>query len=150
MAELVVLDGEQYKRRNPWGAWGWCWLIIPYYVWYHRLNDEARRYLKDQTINPALAMLSQLVPIVHWISIWRTGERINRMQAQAGLQPSVLPILGLVASLFYFLHVVYYQSELNQVWGAALATSGRGQIGIGTPGSGPPPPPPPPPPAPTG
>jgi len=91
MAELVDLDGEQYKRRNPWGAWGWSWLLIPYLVWYYRLNDEARRYLKDQSINPVLALLSQFVPIVHFVSIWRTGERINRMQVQAGLPPPPPP-----------------------------------------------------------
>jgi hypothetical protein len=155
MAEIVMLGGQQYKKRNPWGAWGWCWLIVPYFVWYFRANDEAKRYLGDERINPTLAMLSQFVPIVHWISVWRTGERIGRMQQQAGLPQTVQPIIGLIASLFYFLHVVYYQSEINKVWDRAVAEAVRAapdtQLGSGSaaplpppPASVPPPPPPPP------
>jgi hypothetical protein len=159
MAEIVMLGGQQYKKRNPWGAWGWCWLIVPYFVWYFRANDEARRYLGDERINPTLAMLSQFVPIVNLISIWRMGERINRMQTKAGLTQSTMPILGLIASLFYFLHVVYYQSEVNKVWDRAVTDAVRSapdaQLGTG-PAQGatlPPPPatmPPPPPPASSG
>jgi hypothetical protein len=155
MAEIVMLDGQQYKKRNPWGAWGWSWLIVPYFVWYYRANDEARRYLRDESINPTLSLLSQFVPIVNLISIWRTGERINRMQRQAGLPESVLPILGLIASLFYFLHVVYYQSEVNKVWDRAVAEAVShapdSQLGSGGAAAPLPPPPasmPPPPPAP--
>src|SRR5262245_52320046 len=154
MAEIVMLGGQQYKKRNPWGAWAWSWLIVPYFVWYYRANDEARRYLGDEHINPTLAMLSQFVPIVHWISVWRTGERIGRMQEQAGLPQTVQPILGLLASIFYFLHVVYYQSEVNKVWDRAVADAVRSapdtQLGTG-PSSAPLPPPPatmPPPPPP--
>jgi hypothetical protein len=152
MAEILMLDGQEYKKRNPWGAWGWCWLIVPYFVWYFRANDEARRYLRDESVNPTLAMLSQFVPIVNLISVWRTGERIGRMQERAGLPQTVQPILGLLASLFYFLHVVYYQSEVNKVWDRAVADAVRSapdsQLGSGA-GSPPPPPPsmPPPPPS---
>jgi len=152
MAEIITIEGQEYKIRNPWGAWGWSFLIIPYYVWYFRLNDEARRYLKDESISPGLATLAQVVPIVHWISIWRTGDRISRMQQQAGLEPTVQPILGLLASLFAALHVVYYQSELNKVWGAVLARGAVPGAGAGTgsspagaaPGAGPVTPPAPP------
>jgi hypothetical protein len=155
MAEIVMLEGQQYKKRNPWGAWGWSWLIVPYFVWYYRANDEARRYLRDESINPTLSLLSQFVPIVNLISIWRTGERINRMQRQVGLPESVQPILGLIASLFYVLHVVYYQSEVNKVWDRAVADAVRSapdtQLGSGGAAPLPPPPatmpPPPPPPA---
>jgi hypothetical protein len=155
MAEIVMLEGQQYKKRNPWGAWGWCWLIVPYFVWYYRANDEARRYLRDERINPTLALLSQFVPIVNLISIWRTGERIARMQRQASLTESVQPILGLIASLFYVLHVVYYQSEVNKVWDRAVAdavsAAPDSQLGSGgaaaplppPPATMPPPPPPP-------
>src|SRR5262245_2108162 len=155
MAEIVMLEGQEYKKRNPWGAWAWSWLIVPYFVWYFRANDEARRYLRDERINPTLAMLSQFVPIVHWISIWRTGERIGRMQREAGLTESVQPILGLLASLFYFLRVVYYQSEVNKVWDRAVADAVSrapdSQLGSGgaaatlppPPATMPPPPPPP-------
>jgi hypothetical protein len=152
MADIVMLNGQQYKRRNPWGAWGWSFLVVPYFVWYYRANDEARRYLGDESINPTLSLLSQFVPIVNLISIWRTGERIGRMQERAGLTPSVQPILGLIASLFYVLHVVYYQSEVNKVWDRAVADAVRSapdaQLGSGGAAPLPPPPasvPPPPP-----
>src|SRR5439155_13054036 len=139
MATLVTIDGEVYKKRSPFGVW---LLIIPTiaiyaFVWYYKINKELRAFLKDESIKPWLMTLSLIVPLWNYYTIYRTGERIGRAEQQAGLQMSVQPILGLVAAIVASLHMIYYQSELNKVWDAALANTRR-------PAAPPPPPPPPP------
>ncbi len=122
MAEIVTVEGEQYKKRSPFGAWGLGVITLGIYgfVWYYKINDEARRYLKDESIKPGIAVLA-LIPgflliVPPFVSIYRTGGRIERMEEKANIARSVEPVLGLVASLFYALHVPYYQSHLNGVW----------------------------------
>jgi uncharacterized protein DUF4234 len=145
MAEIVTIEGQQFKKRSPWGAWGLVFLTIGVYffVWYYKINDEARRYLRDDTIKPVLSVLAMFVPIVNFVSIYRTGDRIVRMENNVGIQKSVEPILGLVAAYIAALHIPYYQSHLNKVWElyqgggappAPMAPSGQ-------PASIPPPPP---------
>jgi len=124
MAEIVTVEGEQYKKRSPFGTWGLGIITLGIYglVWYYKINDEARRYLKDQSIKPAIAVLALipgfLVIVPPFVSIYRTGGRIERMEGKAGIARSVEPVLGLIASLFYALHVPYYQSHLNGIWNA--------------------------------
>jgi hypothetical protein len=38
------------------------------------------------------------------------------MQSAAGAPPSCSGVLGLIASFFLGLHVLYYQYELNKLW----------------------------------
>jgi hypothetical protein len=140
MAEIVRIGGEEYKKRSPWGAWGLGWLTVFVYVfvWYYKINDEARRYLQDENIKPVLALLALFVPIVNIISYYRTGERVVRMEEKAGIQKTVEPILGTIAGLIYFLHIPYYQDHLNKVWdqGAVAGPAGEASASL------PPPPPP--------
>ena len=89
-------------------------------VWYYKINDEARRYLRDDTIKPAMSVLA-IIPgfillVPPFVSYFRTGARIVRMEENAGIQKTVEPVLGLIAALVYSLHVVYYQSHLNKIW----------------------------------
>ena len=147
MAEVLTIGGQEYKRRSPWGVWGLTFLTLGIYglVWYFKINDEARRYLGDDRIKPGLAVLAQFVPIVQWVSIYNTGERIGRMQDKVGDVPSrVVPILGVVASLFLVLHIVYYQAELNKVWDRAQQAPELRPGPTQSPPQIPPPPPPPP------
>jgi Domain of unknown function (DUF4234) len=127
MAETVSVEGEQYLRRSPWGAWGLALITLGIYglVWYYKINDEARRYLKDDGINPTRSLLAVfpgfLLIVPPFIAIWNTAKSIDRMEEGVGMVQRIQPILGLIASFFYSLHVVYYQSELNKVWDGTLA-----------------------------
>src|SRR5438309_5240404 len=50
MAQQVVIGNETFKRRHPVGVWLGMPLItlfIYYFVWYYKINNEARRYLRD-------------------------------------------------------------------------------------------------------
>src|SRR6476646_4504176 len=116
MAETVSVEGEQYLRRSPWGAWGLALVTIGIYglYWFYKINDEARRYLKDDSINPTRSLLAVfpgfLLIVPPFIAIWNTAKSIDRMEEGVGMVQRIQPILGLIASFVYSLHVVYYQS----------------------------------------
>jgi hypothetical protein len=143
MAEVVVVEGESFKKRSPWGVWLLGFITIGIYglVWYYKINDEARRYLRDQAIRPGLAVLALFVPIVNYVSIYRTGQRIQRMEDKVGVQRAVEPIIGLLGAFFLGLYVVYYQSHLNGVWDRAVS-AGVSIPPVPQPPVVPPPPPP--------
>jgi hypothetical protein len=61
MAERVSLDGSVYVKRSPTGAWllTVATLLVYFFVWYYKINDETRRYLRDDSIrswHPVLAI----------------------------------------------------------------------------------------------
>jgi hypothetical protein len=122
VAETLNIGGYEFKKRNPLGVWGLSIITLSIYgfVWYFKINKEARNYLGDENIKPGIALLAILLGWVlivpPFISIYRTGERINRMQDKAGVQQQVSPVLGIVTFLLYSLHTAYYQSGLNKIW----------------------------------
>ena len=124
MAEVVRVEGEEYKGRNPWGAWGLLFLTLGvyYFYWHYKINDEARRYLREEAIRPGVALLAVLVGWVlivpPYVSVYRTAERVKRMQERAGASSRIEPVLALIASFFLALNVPYVQTELNRVWDA--------------------------------
>jgi hypothetical protein len=144
MAETITVEGQQYTRRNPWGVWGLTLITLGIYgfVWYYKINDEARRFLRDDTIKPGISVLAiilgWLIIVPPFVSYYRTAERIGRMQDRVGIQQRIIPILGLLAALIFSLHLVYDQSELNKVWDQAR--SGAALPPSGTPAIPPPPP----------
>jgi hypothetical protein len=147
LAEDVVVEGQSFRRRSPWGVWGLSLVTLGIYhfVWYYKINDEARRYLRDDSIRPGLAVLALFVPIVNYVSIYRTGQRIQRMEDRVGIQRAVEPILGLLGAFFLALFIPYFQDHLNGVWDRALASASGLPPSPGRPSIPPPPPPPPPP-----
>jgi quinol-cytochrome oxidoreductase complex cytochrome b subunit len=143
MAEIVTIDGKQYKKRSPFGAW---LLIFPTFgiyllVWFYKINKELRQYLNDDSIKPGLLTFSQIVPIWNYYTTYQTGERIGRAEQKAGLTVSVQPILGLVAHIVLLLHILYYQSELNKLWDAASVAGSAAPLFPSTSPQVPPPPP---------
>ncbi len=123
MAQTLVIGNETFKKRNIIGVWLGLPLItlgIYHYVWIYKLNNEARRYLRDDSIRPGLSVLAfipgSILIIPPFIAIYRLGQRIARMEAAAGVQSRVEPVLGLLLSFVFGLHSLYYQSHLNGVW----------------------------------
>jgi drug/metabolite transporter (DMT)-like permease len=118
MAEIVTIDGQPYKKRNPFGVWLLIFPTIGIYifVWTYKIHKEIKQFLKDESISPGVATFSMIIPIWNYYTIYKLGDRINAVQNRAGMQPAVIPILGLVAGIVASLHIVYYQSELNKVW----------------------------------
>jgi hypothetical protein len=132
VADPVVIDGETYKRRSPTAAWllTIATLLVYWFVWYYKINDEARRYLRDTTIRPWLSVAAIFPGVVlivpFFVSIYRTGQRIQRIEQHAGSQKLIRPALG---TLFAFLTLLtiallggclfYFQGHLNTAWTAA-------------------------------
>src|SRR4051794_20447949 len=131
MAETLTIDGENYKKRSPTGVWvlTLVTLVVYWVVWYYKINDEARRYLQDDTIKPRISAIAifpgcfLLVPM--FVSVYRTGQRIERMEQRARITKTVRPVwgpvltlAGMVTFLLYGGCVFYYQGHLNAIWTA--------------------------------
>src|SRR5467141_2326339 len=118
MAETLNLGGFEFKKRSPLGVWGLAivTIFVYYFVWYFKINREARDYLGDQSIKPGIALLAVLLGWVlivpPFISVYHTGQRIERMQQKAGVQQTISPALCLLASFFYSVHMIYMQEHL--------------------------------------
>ncbi len=146
MAQTVVIGNQTYKKRNVFAVWiglPFITLGIYSYVWIYKINDEARRFLGDDSIRPALSVLAfipgALLIIPPFVAIYRTGKRIARMEAAAGSPNRAEPVVGLVLAFVFGLYTLYYQDHLNGLWDRYL-WSGN----VPAPALPPPPPPPPP------
>jgi hypothetical protein len=123
MAEVLNIGGQEFKKRSPLAVWGLSiiTIFVYYWIWYYKINDEARRYLGDESISPGVSVLAvslgTLLIIPPFVSIYRTGERVTRMQEKAGVTNTISPALALVAAIvFLHIHVPYIQENLNKVW----------------------------------
>jgi hypothetical protein len=89
MAETVTVDGDRYVRRNALGVavLSVVTLGIYFFYWYFKVNDEARRYLRDDSIRPGVSLLAVLLGwiliVPPFVSAYHTAERIRRMQERA-------------------------------------------------------------------
>ena len=97
------MEGRAGKNRNiflVWLVWPLITLGIYFFVWYYKVNREARDFDSRIEVDPAVALLAVLlgwiIIVPPFISIYRTGERIARMQRAAGLEPSCSAIIGLL------------------------------------------------------
>jgi hypothetical protein len=60
VAQLVTIEGQRYVRGDPLGVLGLSFITIGIYrlCWYHTVNDEIRRYEKDDSVRPGIALLA--------------------------------------------------------------------------------------------
>ena len=117
------MTGRAGKTRNiflVWLIWPLITLGIYHFVWWYKINREARDFDEHIDVQPALSLLAILIGwiiiVPPFVSVYRTGTRIAKMQADAGLDASCNGWLGLVLSFFAGLHSLYYQNELNLIW----------------------------------
>ena len=149
MAETVTIEGQSYLMRNPLGVLGLTLITLGIYglYWYYKVNEEIRRYTRDDTISPGRSLLAvipgALLLIPPFIAYYNTANHIVQMQRTRGLASQISPALVVVIALLIWIGMAaYVQEHLNRVWESASM-----------PGAGaapPPPPPPPPPPSPVG
>ena len=124
------MTGQIGKIRNIWLVWlAWPILTLGIYhfVWWYKINREARDFARIE-VSPGISVvaitLGVLIIVPPWVSIFRTGERIGQMQAAAGQEVTCNGVIGLIASFFLGLHTLYYQYELNRTWEALGAPEG--------------------------
>ncbi len=144
MATTVVVYNQTYKRRNPLAVWIGLPLLtlgIYYVVWWYKINNEARRFLNDQSIDPRMSVLAvtvgSLIVVPPFVSAYGTTARVARMQERAGFPAGTRanPWVSLLLHFVFGLHALYMQMELNRIW------DGYAQPGIAA--LAPPPAPPP-------
>src|SRR5436190_23186371 len=129
MAETLQIGGYEFKKRNPLGVFllSFVTIGIYYFVWYYKINREARDYLGDSEISPGIALLAVtlgwIIIVPPFVSTYRTGQRIERMQQKAGVTDSISPGIGLLLFLFVRLDTVYFQEHLNRIWRRYLQAS---------------------------
>jgi hypothetical protein len=147
MAEIVRIGDKEFKKRGPLAVWGLGLLTLGVYffVWYYKINKEARDYLGDETINPTTALMAVLfgwilILIPPLVSVFNTGKRIARMEAQAGLTDPISPGLGLLLFLILRLDMPYQQEHLNRIWNRYLPAQAGGPLPPPTGQALPPPP----------
>jgi hypothetical protein len=117
------MEGRAGKTRNiflVWFVWPLITLGIYFLVWYYKVNREARDFDSRIEVSPAVSViavsLGWIIIVPPFVSIYRTGERIAQMQRAAGLEPTCIPIVGLLLTFVLHLESLYYQYELNRIW----------------------------------
>jgi hypothetical protein len=123
MSQTVMVGNQTYKRRNVVGVWlglPFITLGIYSYVWIYKVNDEARRFLRDDSIKPGLSVLAFIPGFIlivpPFVAVYRLGTRIARMEEAAGLPSRASGGIGLLLAFVFSLYPLYYQSHLNGVW----------------------------------
>ena len=128
MAEMVTIDGQQYKQRNPLGVLGLTFLTLGVYFlyWYYEINDELRRALNDETISPTRSLMAMifgwLIIVPPFIAMYNTGKHVQELETRRGVVQTVEPALTVVLMLVLsFANGIYIQEHLNRAWGATTA-----------------------------
>ena len=143
MAELVTIEGQQYLKRDPLGVLGLSFITIGiyYFYWYYKVNDEIRRYEKDDSVRPGIALLAVtlgwLIIVPPFISVYNTSKHIVRMEERAGVAQVLSPAINVVLLIVVSIAIgLYSQEHLNKVWDAGA------NLGLppASPGTMPPPP----------
>jgi hypothetical protein len=131
MAEMVTIEGQQYKKRHPLGVLGLSFLTLSVYffVWYFKINDELRR-AQDERINPTRSLMAMLfgwlIIVPPFIAMYNTAKHVQALETRRGSGQTVEPSLAVALMfLFSFGNGVYLQEHLNRAWGGAPAVAAR-------------------------
>ena len=130
MAQSIEIAPESgfAKIRNPWGVLGLALITLGiYYVfWYYFINREMRDFGNAHGVDlgqsPATSViaitLGAFIIIPPFVSIWKTGRRMEGTQRTANVSGGsgplwfvlhIIPIVSLFAP-------VYMQTELDEAW----------------------------------
>jgi hypothetical protein len=130
MSQTVLIGNQTYKRRNVVGVWlglPFVTLGIYSYVWLYKVNNEARRFLGDESIKPGLSVLAffpgAILIVPPFVAIYRLGTRIAKMEEAAGIPSRASGGIGLLLAFVFSLYPLYYQSHLNGLWDRYLPGS---------------------------
>ena len=126
MAEMVAIDGQQFKKRNPLGVLGLTLITLGIYsfVWYYKINGELRRSENDQTISPMRSLMAMtfgwLIVVPPFIAMYNTAKHVQAMETRRGVQQTLEPALTIVLIFVLALaNGMYIQEHLNRGWDAA-------------------------------
>jgi hypothetical protein len=130
VAELVTIDGQTYKKRNPLGVLGLSFITLGIYWWwwYYTINDELRRFERDDTIRPGIALLAVtlgwFVIVPPFISIYNTSLHVVKDEQRLGIAQQLSPAINVILLLFIGIATgIYTQEHLNRIWDSARGTA---------------------------
>ncbi|HEV2686796.1 MAG TPA: DUF4234 domain-containing protein [Actinomycetota bacterium] len=137
MADEIQVGRGSVKRRDPWGTFllGIVTLKIYHFVWYYMINREIRDHSGDEIpVDPVVSVLAitlgigVVVPAL--VSLYRTADRIRRVQKKVGAAKTISPILALLLGAISFFNLLnwympYVQSHINSAWDVEFARAGR-------------------------
>jgi drug/metabolite transporter (DMT)-like permease len=123
VADLVVVNGIGYKRRNPWGVFGLDIITLGIYgiVWYYKTNNHLKNHgIENNPTNAVLAItLGALILVPYFVSYYNTADRIKQAQDKSGASERITPVLALLLLIVVGPFALpYYQSQINKVWDA--------------------------------
>jgi Domain of unknown function (DUF4234) len=123
MSQTVTVGNQAYKKRHILAVWlglPFITLGIYSYFWIYNVNDEARRFLGDDSIKPALSVLAfipgAILIVPPFIAVYRLGNRIARMEQAAGSPNRASGGIGVLLVFVLGLYSLYYQDHLNAIW----------------------------------
>lgn len=126
MAEIVTIEGQPYKKREPLGVLGLSIITLGIYwfYWYYKINDEIRRFEKDDNVRPGMALLAVtlgwLIIVPPFISVYNTSLHIVQMEKGAGIVQELSPALNVILLLVVAVGVgIYTREHLNRIWDSA-------------------------------
>ena len=147
MAETITIEGQDYLQRNPLGVLGLSLVTLGIYFvyWYWQVNDEVRRFERDESVDPTRSVLAitigWFILVPPFIAMYNTAQHVRAIDDRMGIQPALEPALTIVFLLFVSVgNGVYIQEHLNRIWGRA---AGATPDGARPRASSPPLPPPP-------
>ncbi len=126
MAETVTIQGQSYLRRNPLGVLGLTFITFGIYAfyWYYMINDELRRFERDETISPTRSLMAVLfgwiIIVPPFIALYNTAKHVQTAEQRLGVQPQLEPALVIVIMLIISIaNGVYIQEHQNRIWDRA-------------------------------
>ena len=132
MAELVSIQGQRYLKRNPLGVLGLSFITlgIYFFYWYYQVNDELRRFERDETISPVRSLMAIIIGwiiiVPPFIAMYNTAKHVRTIEERLSLPSQLEPALVIVIMLLFSIaNGLYIQEHLNRIWdrsaGAAAA-----------------------------
>jgi hypothetical protein len=130
MAELVSIQGQRFVKRNPLGVLGLSFITlgIYFFYWYYKINDELRRFERDETISATRSLMAVLfgwiIIVPPFIALYNTATHIHDAEQRLGVQPQLEPALVIVIMLIISIaNGVYIQEHQNRIWDRAGGAS---------------------------
>ncbi|MFN8234257.1 MAG: DUF4234 domain-containing protein [Actinomycetota bacterium] len=126
MAETIRIDGESYLNREPLGVLALSVVTFGIYFvyWYYKVNDELRRFERDDTIRPGMAALAitlgWLIIVPPFVSVYNTSMHVVKVERRLGIQQELSPALNVILLIVVSVGIgLYTQEHLNRIWAVA-------------------------------
>jgi Domain of unknown function (DUF4234) len=123
MATSVTIDGQTYLKREPLGVLGLSFITFGIYFlyWYYKVNDELRRFERDDSMSPTRSLMALLfgwiIIVPPFIAMYNTAKHVRTIEERLSLVSQLEPALVIV--IMFLLSIgngLYIQEHLNRIW----------------------------------